>query len=194
MKHKTYKRLGLGQRYQISCLLKAGFNQSYIAAELGVHRSTISRELKDKIASRGRTAGVYNPDRAQGKSDSRRKTQKRKSRFSERVLNYTREKLIEERWSPELISAKGRDEFGEFVSAESLYQYIYRAKHSNHRLLKQDKDLHKYLMHSRRRQKRRNVNNNRGCIPNRVGIEDRPKVVEKRTRCGYLEVDLMMGL
>jgi IS30 family transposase len=193
VKHKTYSRLGLNQRYQISCLLTQEFSISEIARTIGVHRSTISRELKDKIASRGRSAGHYDPDKAQGKSNERRKSQKRKSRLTERVLKYLRKKLQEERWSPELISAKGKEEFGEFVSAEALYQYIYRAKHSNHRILKQDKDLHKYLMHTGRRQKRRNSNNNRGCISNRVGIEDRPKIIEKRKRCGDLEVDLMMG-
>ena len=48
-------------------------------------------------------------------------------------------------------------------------------------------------MHSKRRHKRKNVNKNKGCIPDRTGIEKRPKIVDKRKRLGDLEIDLMMG-
>ena len=41
---KKYKQLTLAQRYQIEALLQAGITQ--IAIQLGVHKSTISRELK----------------------------------------------------------------------------------------------------------------------------------------------------
>lgn len=42
---KPYLQLTNGQRYQISGLKKAGFTQTAIALEVGVHQSTISREL-----------------------------------------------------------------------------------------------------------------------------------------------------
>jgi len=44
MKH--YKQLTKEQRYQISGLKKAGLNQSRIADEVGVNKSTISREFR----------------------------------------------------------------------------------------------------------------------------------------------------
>jgi IS30 family transposase len=56
---KNYKQLSLEQRYQIECLIKAGFSQKKIAEQLNVHASTISRELKRNIAKRGKTAGEY---------------------------------------------------------------------------------------------------------------------------------------
>jgi IS30 family transposase len=46
---KKYKQLTVEQRYQIEALLQAGFNQTKIAAQLGVDRSTICRELKRSI-------------------------------------------------------------------------------------------------------------------------------------------------
>lgn len=193
MKHKTYKRLGLCQRYQISCLLEAGFNQSEIAGQIGVHRSTISRELKDKVAKRGRTAFLYDAERAHQKSEQRKNQKRRRNDFSESMLKYMRNKLREERWSPELISQKGRIELGDFVSTETIYKYIYECKYSNHSVLREDKDLHKYLRHNKRRQKRKNANNNRGCIPNRTGIEERPRLANQRKRIGDIEVDLMIG-
>ncbi|SOD22958.1 Helix-turn-helix domain-containing protein [Nitrosomonas ureae] len=44
MKH--YKQLTSEQRYQISGLTKAGLNQSQIADEWGVYKSTISPEFR----------------------------------------------------------------------------------------------------------------------------------------------------
>lgn len=44
MKH--YTQLTQEQRYQIQALMKAGLNQTEIAVIVGVHKSTISRELR----------------------------------------------------------------------------------------------------------------------------------------------------
>jgi len=43
---ETYTQLTHTQRYQISALLKIGHLQTEIAKAIGVHKSTISRELK----------------------------------------------------------------------------------------------------------------------------------------------------
>ena len=59
--------------------------------------------------------------------------------------------------------------------------------------MKKDRHLHKYLRHHNRRQKRKNRKQNKGCIANRVSIENRPAVVNQRQRNGDYEVDLMMG-
>ena len=40
-----YKQITQEERYQIAALLAAGFNQSYIAAQLSRDKSTISREI-----------------------------------------------------------------------------------------------------------------------------------------------------
>ncbi len=50
---KNYKQLTAQQRYQIEALLQVGCTQTAIADQIGVHRSTISRELKRSIALRG---------------------------------------------------------------------------------------------------------------------------------------------
>jgi IS30 family transposase len=40
-----YKQLTQEQRYQIYSYSKIGYSQTKIASEIGVHKSTISREL-----------------------------------------------------------------------------------------------------------------------------------------------------
>ena len=49
----TYKQLTQEQRYQIYALKKAGHQQTEIANVLGVHKSTISRELRRNQGQRG---------------------------------------------------------------------------------------------------------------------------------------------
>ncbi len=190
---KKYKQLCQEQRYTIECMIKIGHSQKDIAKSIGVDKSTISRELQRNVNSRGRYAKIYDNKRAQSKATKREIEKPKRSGIPQYELKYIRKKLILERWSPEYISKRGSLELGQFVSHETIYKYIWTCKHSNAIKYKGDKDLHKYLKHHGRRTKRKNINNNRGCIANRVPISKRPKVVSLRKRRGDYEVDLMIG-
>ena len=48
-----YTQLTQEQRYQIYALMKAELNQSEIAMIVGVHKSTISRELRRNTGQKG---------------------------------------------------------------------------------------------------------------------------------------------
>ena len=125
MKRK-YQQLSLEQRYTIECLLVKGYKQKEIAELIGVHKSTVSRELQRNINKRGRHSKVYNSERAQVKADERHRSKSKHIRLQAIHLIYIREKLIEERWSPEYISERGKLELGDFVSHETIYSYIWR--------------------------------------------------------------------
>ena len=71
--------------------------------------------------------------------------------------------------------------------------WIWKCKHGNRIKDKEAKQLYRYLKHGRRHRKRGNRRDNRGTIPNRVSIEQRPKIVNRRKRIGDIEVDLMIG-
>lgn len=190
---KKYKQLNPEQRYTIECLLNEGYKQKHVAEAIGVSESTISRELKRNVNKRGKHANIYDSQRAQEKTQKRHKEKCKNKRLEEWHLEYIRDKLRNEKWSPEYISKRGKLEHGDFVSHETVYSYIWECKHSNKRELKKDKDLHKFLRHHNRRQKRKKTKQNRGCIQNRTSIESRPKIVNERKRKGDYEVDLMMG-
>ena len=49
------------------------------------------------------------------------------------------------------------------------------------------------LKHGRNRRRRGNINDSRGILSDRVGIDQRPEVVGERTRLGDLEADFMVG-
>lgn len=190
---KNYKQLCLFQRYQIQTLFNLGFSQIKIAAQIGVHRSTISRELKRNIPKRGITAGEYIGEHAQAKTDHRHFNKQKKVFLSEDLKKRIESLLKYEKWSPELISKRLSKTSEECVSHETIYKWIWMAKHSNHRDHADYKKLYKHLRHTGRRQKRNNKKDRRGAITGRVGIDHRPEVVERRSRVGDIEVDLMMG-
>lgn len=187
-----YSQLSLEQRYQIEALYKAGKTQSEIGRLLGVHRSTISREFRRNIPSRGITAKEYIANRAQERTDVRHQIKRKRIRFSSGLKDQARRWIIEEKLSPELVSARF-SQTDLSISTETIYQWIWQSKWSNRREHKIDKYLYTHLKHGKRRRKRGAYRQNRGLIPQRNSIENRPKIVEKRTRIGDLEIDLMMG-
>ncbi|WP_404475278.1 helix-turn-helix domain-containing protein [Vreelandella venusta] len=57
------------QRYPVFAYLETGISQRQIANAVGIHSSTISREIKRNGRARG-----YAPEKAQTASDQRRRT------------------------------------------------------------------------------------------------------------------------
>jgi IS30 family transposase len=95
-------------------------------------------------------------------------------------------KKLELDWSPEQIS--GRLELEEcFISHESIYRYIREDKKSGGTLYK------KLRRQGKKYNKRVSGKAGRGCIPNRVDIENRPAVVEEKSRIGDWEGDTIIG-
>ena len=115
---KNYTQFSLVQRYQIEAFNKAGMKQKFIAVQVGVHPSTISRELNRNIASRGRTAGLYSAERAQKKAQTRHEEKPKLIKFDTKLEETAAAMLIEKKWSPELISRSGDC----LVSHEIIYR------------------------------------------------------------------------
>ncbi len=73
---KSYRQLTQEQRYQIYALKKAGHNQTEIANVMGVHKSTICRELRRNRGQRGYRPSSfgtgYRPQQAHGFAIERR--------------------------------------------------------------------------------------------------------------------------
>lgn len=190
---KNYTQLSLVQRYQIQAFIKAEKKQKWIAEQLGVHPSTISRELSRNVAKRGSTAGSYVATNAQRRADQRHQLKPKLVKFNQAMKIHAVKKLEVEKWSPELISAKGKETGNCPISHEWLYRWIWQSKHGNKEADIPYKRIYQHLKHARRRTKRGNRKDNRGIIHNRVPIEKRPKIVEKRIRPGDIEVDFMIG-
>ena len=119
MKH--YYQLSQEQRYGIYTLIKTGHNASQIASAIGVHKSTISRELQ-----RNRGGWGYRYKQAHRLALFRRNG-KSKPRIDGATWAFI-EQLIRMDWSPEQISGWMKKEIDYSVSHEWIYQYILRDK------------------------------------------------------------------
>ena len=114
-------------------------------------------------------------------------------KFTDDLKQQAADWLRNEQLSPELIAVEWKCNGIRGVTLECIYQWIWDCKKSNRSEDKAYKNLYKFLRHGRRRFKRGNYKNTRGTIKDRVSIEDRPDIVNDRTRLGDVEVDLMMG-
>jgi len=116
---------------QILALWKAGFTQTQIAKEVGVHKSTICREFKRNITFVRTSLGywTYKPDYAQGYATDRRKAKRHYYKFTEEVAHFVREKLLED-WSLEQISGYAKRWKLFSISHERIYQFILEDKNN----------------------------------------------------------------
>ncbi len=190
---KNYTQLSLVQRYQIQSFLKTGMKQKLIAQYLGVHPSTISRELRRNIAQRGQTAGEYIASNAHRKTTQRHFNKPKRVKFTSSMMEQAARWLNDKKWSPEIISFEGKRTGQCPISTEWLYRWIWKSKFSNSKEDKPYKRIYMLLKHGKRRKKRGSKKDNRGIIHGRVSIEQRPKIVQKRIRPGDFEVDFMVG-
>ena len=175
----NYTQLTQEQRYQIAVLKKAGHMQVEIARLIGVHKSTISREFRRNHGMRG-----YRPKQAHRLAIERRQ-EKVRPRITEQEWRRIHA-LLRQEWSPDEIGERLRLEGQRAVSHEWIYQHVYADK-------KNGGDLHNFLRCQKQRKKRYGSNNRRGKIPNRVGIEQRPSVVDQKSRFGDWESDTIIG-
>ncbi len=176
---RSYHQLTRTQRYQISALRSLGHSYTEIAHVIGVHKSTISREMVRNPWTRSRWWALL--------ADSRAQSRRRKPvyRISKGVWSEV-DRLIREDWSPEQVSQRLRLEQGIRISPEWIYRHI---------LVDQDwgGELYQHLRHWKKRRKRGRGWERRGRVPDLPSIEARPALVERRERVGDWEVDLLQG-
>jgi IS30 family transposase len=175
---RTYHQLTQGQRYQIYALKKTKHSLVEIAAVIGVHKSSVSRELKRNRGKRG-----YRPQQAHELALGRRPKAVR--RITAAVWAVV-EKLLRQDWSPEQISGRLHKEQGIWISHEWIYQHILEDKWTGG-------DLYKHLRCQKKRRKRYGTYDRRGKLPNCRSIEERPAIVGTRKRLGDWEVDTLIG-
>jgi len=175
-----YKQLTLTQRYQIKALLTAGYSILCVADKLTCHRSTIYREI-----NRNRCSRTYDPEIANEKAILRRKYSTKKKRLSPEMKTFIRDKL-KAGWSPEQIYGYCAKNGIDMISHESIYRYIAKNK-------KRGGELYKRLRRGTRRKRKYGSLHRAQNIKNRTSIDERPKVVDERSRIGDWEADLVIG-
>jgi IS30 family transposase len=173
------KHLSTEQRYQTEAYLKLKQTKDFIARELGVDRSTIYREIKRNKLKNGNysaaKADEYYRDRKDRFSTNRTFTEE----CQKIVLKY-----LNKQWSPKQIVGYCSRNNIEMVSHERIYQFIREDK-------KEGGKLYTNLRHQLKYRKR--PVGKHFPIANRIPIDERPEVVNMKTRFGDWEMDTIIG-
>ena len=177
----TYHQLTKYQRYQIYALKKAGHTQRRIAATVSVSPSTICRELRRNQGQRG-----YRPHQAHQQALARRRHKAKATKMTPAVIEQIEASLRQE-WSPEQIAGRLAADDGLRLSPQRIYQHIQADRQAGG-------TLYRHLRHSQKKRKKRyGKADGRGQIKDRVSIDQRPAIVEEKSRIGDWEIDLVIG-
>lgn len=177
---KGYKQLTLGQRYQIEALKKAGKENKEIAVLVETSESTISRELK-----RNEGKGGYCAVQAQERAEQRKREGKKPTKLTAEVIQLITQGLRFDH-SPQQVSGALKVAQGISVSHEWIYRYVKKERLNGG-------DLYMHLRQAGKRRKKYGSKDTRGQLCNRVSIEQRPDIVDEKTRIGDWEIDTVIG-
>jgi IS30 family transposase len=176
-----YRHLNQNERYQIEALVTAGVAVSSIASQLARHIDTIKREL-----ARGSQHGqAYCAELAHALSQKRKAGSRNARRIDQDCWSLVC-KHLDLGLSPQQVAQRLKAQNMARVSHECIYQKLYASAQLPAQLRCQHKKR-------RARATAKRSNSRRGAIRDRVGIEDRPAIVEQKTRIGDWEGDTVVG-
>jgi IS30 family transposase len=180
-----YERISLAERIEIYKLLGQDKNYSFIANELGRHKSSIQREVS-RLGRMKYTA--MNANFTMVFNSSKRRLNKTKMSQNPELKSYVLQKL-ELRWSPEQISLTLKRDYPNNpdmnISHEAIYLHVYI--HSGPELRLQLRQKRKVRGNTRRGKDKRTT------IVDPIRIDERPEEVIGREIPGHWEGDLVMG-
>jgi len=176
----AYTRLTEDERYQIYEAVTQKKSHREIATLIDKHHSTISREVKRNTGLRG-----YRPKQAQEKALLRVYCKPRCIKMTSEVERLITDN-IQDDWSPDQIKGRLRSEGLTMVCATTIYAFIQKDKALGGH-------LHKHLRHQKPYRKRTGSLETRGQIIGRISIDERPLIVEEKTRIGDWEADTVIG-
>lgn len=178
-----YHHLTRDQRCQLAALKERGDSVTSIAIVLGVHHSTLYREL-----ARNGEPIYYDYNAAQNRAFRQRyRASTKKPKMTIDTIGVINDKLALQ-WSPVQISGwLKKHGYRNHVSYETIYQHVWKDKRQGGRLYKNLRHRGKVY------NKRSKGAAGRGCIPNRKDIDERPEIVQRKTRLGDWEIDTIIG-
>lgn len=199
---RKFKQLTFTNRLQIETMLKLKTPIRVIADTLGVHISTIYREVKrgvydrkiikkdfygDDILTYIRT---YSPDIAEEKYQYNLKSKGAPLKIGNDIAfaNYIEKRIVEDGLTPLAvlgeIKAKNLN-FNTSICVNTLYRYIYNGVFLNLSM--------KHLMFSSKKRERKNKKLTILKAPRGLSIEQRPEEVYQRNTFGHWEMDCVLG-
>lgn len=205
IKEKQYRHLRKDDRIKIESLInqkdengKRLFNNTYIANYLGVHKSTISRELKKRRKEKmyirtGKTRTMpYTAEYAQENANFNRGLSKGeyKLRKNKKLAKFIEDKIKIDKWAPDVIVGYmkahnyfERDGF-ESITTPTIYNAIryhiidVKLEDTRRMKYKQEYEYHKGDLSESKAE---------------YSINNRPEEIDKRLYFGHFELDTVIG-
>jgi IS30 family transposase len=181
--------LSLDERLAIADGLVNKQTFTQIAAGIGRHKATVSREVRAHSLG-----GIYLPHRAQRDAAAARARPKTSKLVNNAALREQIEQGLERKLSPEQISNRLRIDFPDDesmrVSHETIYQALYFQARGG---LKREVQTALRTGRTRRKPHRQPDQRTHRFVDPMVMISDRPPEVEDRAVPGHWEGDLIMG-
>ena len=194
-KNRTFSQLTLEDRIRIEIKYQEGRSFREIATHIG-HGRTAGAICREVAGRPRKGVGKYQAHVSHERALERRYGKKPDRLKSALIRTYAVEKL-KLGWSPEQIALRlPIAHHGSSISHKAIYQYVYAqvARGGNGDTKEGCEDLRPYLpwRHTRRQKKglRQAQKAERPILPS---IEDRPLVVQQRTRLGDWEDDTMVS-
>lgn len=186
-----YKHFGVEERERIQRGVWEKRSMRAIAKELGRSPASVCREVNRNVPPQQRR---YTPRLAHERALLKRKSRGRHERLRTGFIRSYVVSHLKLRWSPEQIAGRLKRDHRLRISPEAIYQFIYASIHFGKPRFGCE-DLRVYLRHKR---KRRVPHGARRCQrtlkPRGPSIDDRPAVVERRTRIGDWEGDTVESI
>jgi IS30 family transposase len=173
------------ERISLATLLRAGHIKADCARELSKDPSAVGREIKTNKDE----DGVYRGAHAHKRAMARRKKAKRSARKianNPRLQRYIIRKL-KKHWSPEQIAGRLKQVNGDTqISHETIYLWIYNEQSKLKKYLRSKKGKYRRKRGTKVREDKRD----RAKVKR---IDERPPLVDLRTRIGDWEGDTVIG-
>jgi IS30 family transposase len=191
MKNKKYGHFTQSDRDRIQAILEGGHTQKEIADVLKKDPGSVSREIERNCRRRRKNGkiyyGKYDASLAQIKSSVRR----RYAKYQGKKINENRELKeyiingLKNFWNPDEISGKMKENCLPFyVSKTAIYEWLYSEWGQRYCC---------YLPSKRYHPRKRRKKAKRQIIPNRIGIELRPKEINDNIVFGHCEADTIVS-
>ena len=181
--------LSLQDRLAIADGLQAGLTMTTIAAGIGKHTSTVSREVRGRSID-----GLYLPYQADNAAAADRGRPKQSKLVTNQTLRHAVEDGLSRRLSPEQISHRLVKDFPDDesmrVSHETIYQALYFQARGG---LKREVAQALRSGRTRRKPHRDPDQRTHRFADPMMMISDRPAQIEDRAVPGHWEGDLIMG-
>lgn len=186
-----YQHLSIEERERIQQGLWQKRSLMAIAKELGRQTSSISREIKRNLPPE---RFLYTPRLAEERAQRKRKSRGRTDRLKNDMIRQYVVSHLKLRWSPEQIANRIRQDLGQTISHEAIYQYIYHQIHrEGYGLLRPGcQDLRMCLRRRKKRRTHQGQRRRQRIFRERgASINERPEVINQRRRLGDWEGDTM---